>query len=149
MIGRAGAGVNSLEVTYDGSRKLSDLHHEHPSTPHGYRDAPSSHGARHRGRDALTAPSHPRADRSDAALQPVVHLLQRVRQDVDPVPLDQMLARIDRLADLGTLLVDLSGGEPLLHPDADLLIARIRQRGMIGGTPDERISAARPTGLDG
>ena len=51
----------------------------------------------------------------------------------DPVPLDRMLARIDRLADLGTLLVDLSGGEPLLHPGADELIARIRHRGMMAG----------------
>src|SRR5262245_23095730 len=51
----------------------------------------------------------------------------------DPVPLDRMLARVDRLADLGTLLVDLSGGEPLLHPGADELIARIRRRGMMAG----------------
>jgi MoaA/NifB/PqqE/SkfB family radical SAM enzyme len=51
----------------------------------------------------------------------------------EPVPLEQMLARIDRLADLGTSLVDLSGGEPLLHPDADRLIARIRERGMMAG----------------
>jgi MoaA/NifB/PqqE/SkfB family radical SAM enzyme len=51
----------------------------------------------------------------------------------EPVPLDQMLARIDRLADLGTSLVDLSGGEPLLHPDLDILIERIRQRGMMAG----------------
>ena len=73
----------------------------------------------------------------------------------DPVPLDRMLARIDRLADLGTLLVDLSGGEPLLHPDADLLIARIRQRGMMAGlltngyllSPD-RIRRLNRAGLD-
>jgi MoaA/NifB/PqqE/SkfB family radical SAM enzyme len=51
----------------------------------------------------------------------------------EPVPLDRMLARIDRLADLGTSLVDLSGGEPLLHPDLDILIKRIRQRGMMAG----------------
>ncbi|MGH7589320.1 MAG: radical SAM protein, partial [Gemmatimonadota bacterium] len=31
-----------------------------------------------------------------------------------PVPLDEMLRRIDRLADLGTTAVHLSGGEPLL-----------------------------------
>jgi organic radical activating enzyme len=48
-----------------------------------------------------------------------------------PVPLDEMLRRIDRLADLGTLSVDLSGGEPLLHPDLDAVIARIRARGML------------------
>ena len=50
-----------------------------------------------------------------------------------PVPVDDMLARIDRLADLGTAMVDLSGGEPLLHPDLDILINRIRQRGMMAG----------------
>ena len=50
-----------------------------------------------------------------------------------PVPTEEMLARIDRLADLGTSLVDLSGGEPLLHPDLDILITRIRRRGMMGG----------------
>ena len=50
-----------------------------------------------------------------------------------PVPTEEMLARIDRLSDLGTSLVDLSGGEPLLHPDLDILINRIRRRGMMGG----------------
>jgi MoaA/NifB/PqqE/SkfB family radical SAM enzyme len=44
-----------------------------------------------------------------------------------------MYRRLDRLADLGTTIVTISGGEPLLHPDLDLLIARIRSRGMIAG----------------
>jgi MoaA/NifB/PqqE/SkfB family radical SAM enzyme len=39
-----------------------------------------------------------------------------------PVPTNEMLARIDRLADLCKSMVDLSSGEPLLHPDLDLLI---------------------------
>jgi len=34
-----------------------------------------------------------------------------------PVPADEMLRRIDRLAALGTSIVSFSGGEPLLHPD--------------------------------
>ena len=42
-----------------------------------------------------------------------------------------MLARIDRLADLGTTIITLSGGEPTLHPDLDAIIARIRERGAI------------------
>jgi MoaA/NifB/PqqE/SkfB family radical SAM enzyme len=50
-----------------------------------------------------------------------------------PVPLDTMYARLDRLAALGTTIVTISGGEPLLHPDLDLLIARVRKRGMIAG----------------
>ena len=51
----------------------------------------------------------------------------------NPVPTGEMLARIDKLADLGTSVIAFSGGEPMLHPDLDLLIARIRQRGRIAG----------------
>ena len=50
-----------------------------------------------------------------------------------PVPIDVMLARIDKLADLGTTIVTISGGEPLLHPEIDDVIARIRHRGMLAG----------------
>src|SRR5438445_7180018 len=42
-----------------------------------------------------------------------------------PVPLDTMLRRIDYLADLGTTIITLSGGEPTLHPDLDTIIRRI------------------------
>lgn len=51
----------------------------------------------------------------------------------DPVPLHVMLARIDRLADLRTACVTISGGEPLMHPDLDAILARIRARDMIAG----------------
>src|SRR6184192_4456858 len=50
-----------------------------------------------------------------------------------PVPAGIMKKRIDKLADLGTSVVAFSGGEPMLHPDLDSLIARIRGRGMIAG----------------
>src|SRR6185503_17906186 len=50
-----------------------------------------------------------------------------------PVPTDEMLARIDKLADLQTSVIAFSGGEPMLHPDLDLLIGRIRSRGKIAG----------------
>ena len=50
-----------------------------------------------------------------------------------PVPVDSMYQRLDHLADLGTTIITISGGEPLLHPDLDLLIARVRRRGMIAG----------------
>jgi MoaA/NifB/PqqE/SkfB family radical SAM enzyme len=50
-----------------------------------------------------------------------------------PVPIDVMVPRLDRLADLGTTIITISGGEPLLHPDLDLIIAHIRRRGMIAG----------------
>jgi len=48
-----------------------------------------------------------------------------------PVPTETMLARIDKLAALGTAVVTLSGGEPLLHPDLDALIARARAHRMV------------------
>ena len=51
----------------------------------------------------------------------------------DPVPLDEMVRRIDKLADLGTAMTTVSGGEPLMHPDLDEIIAHIRKRGMIAG----------------
>ncbi|MGA2269926.1 MAG: radical SAM protein [Bryobacteraceae bacterium] len=50
-----------------------------------------------------------------------------------PVPLEVMYQRLDRLAALGTTIVTISGGEPLLHPDLDPIIARVRRRGMIAG----------------
>ena len=48
-----------------------------------------------------------------------------------PVPTSDLLRRIDRLAVLGTGIITLSGGEPLLHPDVDTIISHIRQRGLI------------------
>jgi len=51
-----------------------------------------------------------------------------------PVPLETMYRRVERLAALGTTIVTISGGEPLLYPDLDLLIARIRRSGIIAGT---------------
>ena len=51
----------------------------------------------------------------------------------NPVPADDMFRRIDRLGEMGTSIVTISGGEPLLHPDLDAIIARIRKNGMIAG----------------
>lgn len=48
-----------------------------------------------------------------------------------PVPTAEMLRRIDMLAALGTEIITFSGGEPLLHPDLDELIRRIRRHGRI------------------
>jgi MoaA/NifB/PqqE/SkfB family radical SAM enzyme len=50
-----------------------------------------------------------------------------------PVPTEEMLRRIDKLAALGTSVITISGGEPLLHPDLDEVIGRIRAHGMIAG----------------
>ena len=51
-----------------------------------------------------------------------------------PVPIDELLARVDALARLGTQIVTLTGGEPLTHPDHDVVIARIRSHGMVATT---------------
>jgi MoaA/NifB/PqqE/SkfB family radical SAM enzyme len=50
-----------------------------------------------------------------------------------PVPIETMRQRLDRLAGLGTSIVTVSGGEPLLHPDLDLIVSHVRRRGMIAG----------------
>jgi len=72
-----------------------------------------------------------------------------------PVPTGVMLDRVDRLAELGTSVITISGGEPLLHPDLDQIIRRIRGRGCIATlitngyllTPD-RIERLNRAGLD-
>lgn len=51
-----------------------------------------------------------------------------------PVPLADLLARVDALARLGTQIVTLTGGEPLTHPGHDEVIRRIREHGMIATT---------------
>jgi MoaA/NifB/PqqE/SkfB family radical SAM enzyme len=48
-----------------------------------------------------------------------------------PVPLSEMLVRIDHLGRLGTTIITISGGEPLLHPDLDEIIRRMRRNGII------------------
>jgi MoaA/NifB/PqqE/SkfB family radical SAM enzyme len=48
-----------------------------------------------------------------------------------PVPLSEMLARIDHLGRLGTTIITISGGEPLLHPDLDEIIRQMRRNGII------------------
>jgi MoaA/NifB/PqqE/SkfB family radical SAM enzyme len=50
-----------------------------------------------------------------------------------PVPTETMFHRVDKLAELGTSVITISGGEPLLHPDLDDIIGRIRLRGMVAG----------------
>ncbi len=73
----------------------------------------------------------------------------------DPVPVEEMLRRIDELGRLGTSVITISGGEPLLHPELDQIIARIRKTGAIAGMitngyllmPD-RIERLNRAGLD-
>jgi MoaA/NifB/PqqE/SkfB family radical SAM enzyme len=48
-----------------------------------------------------------------------------------PVPLEAMLRRLDKLAELGTSMITVSGGEPLMHPDLDAMLLHMRRRGMV------------------
>src|SRR3954465_3115659 len=48
-----------------------------------------------------------------------------------PVPTDVMVTRINKPADLGTSILTLSGGEPLLHPELDTIISAMRARGVL------------------
>ncbi len=72
-----------------------------------------------------------------------------------PVPTDEVLRRIDLLANLGTMIITISGGEPLLHPELERIARHIRRRGAIATiitngyllTP-ERIRALNRAGLD-
>ncbi|HXW62569.1 MAG TPA: radical SAM protein [Candidatus Acidoferrales bacterium] len=50
-----------------------------------------------------------------------------------PVPTQEMFRRIDRLGAMGTAIITISGGEPLLHPDLDAIIRRIRNNGIMAG----------------
>ena len=59
------------------------------------------------------------------------------------------------MADLGTSIITISGGEPLLHPELDEIIRRMRQRGMIAGMitngyllTADRIKRLNDAGLD-
>jgi MoaA/NifB/PqqE/SkfB family radical SAM enzyme len=72
-----------------------------------------------------------------------------------PVSIEVMYQRLDQLARLGTSIITISGGEPLLHPDLDLIIARTRKHGMIAGMitngyllTAERIERLNRAGLD-
>jgi len=72
-----------------------------------------------------------------------------------PVPLEEMDRRIDKLGQLGATLITISGGETLLHPNLDDIIRRIRKNGAIAGmitngyllTP-QRIQQLNEAGLD-
>ncbi len=48
-----------------------------------------------------------------------------------PVATAEMLRRVDHLAALGTTIITISGGEPLLHPELDRIIRRIHEHRII------------------
>jgi len=51
----------------------------------------------------------------------------------EPVPLEEMRRRLDKLADLRTSIITISGGEPMMHPQLNDIIRHTRRRGMIAG----------------
>ncbi len=72
-----------------------------------------------------------------------------------PVPLEKMYSRIDSLGRLGATLITISGGEPLMHPDIEKIITRIRENGAIAGMITNgfllnkaKIEALNAAGLD-
>ena len=72
-----------------------------------------------------------------------------------PVPLEAIKRRIDKLAELRTSIITISGGEPMMHPELDQIVQHIRLRGIIAGlisngyyfTP-ERIKRLNKAGLE-
>src|SRR4029077_762611 len=73
-----------------------------------------------------------------------------------PVAIEEMYRRIDKLGALGTAVVTISGGEPLMHPELDDVIRRIRANGMVAGLITngyllvaERIQRLNTAGLEG
>ena len=72
-----------------------------------------------------------------------------------PVPIEEMKKRLDILADMGTSIITISGGEPLMHPELEEVIRHIRRRGMIAGMitngfllSKERIQKLNEAGLE-
>ena len=73
----------------------------------------------------------------------------------EPVPLEVVQARLDRLASFGTSAITISGGEPMLHPQIYEIIGYIRSHGMIAGLISngyyltrERIQKLNEAGLE-
>lgn len=73
-----------------------------------------------------------------------------------PVAFADLQARIDQLAALGTLIITLTGGEPLTHPDHNAIVRHIRMRGMVVTTitngfllTREKIEGMNAAGLQG
>src|SRR6266852_2454733 len=72
-----------------------------------------------------------------------------------PVPLEEMKRRLDILADMGTSMITISGGEPLMHPELEDVIRHMRKRGIYAGMitngfllSKERIGTLNDAGLE-
>jgi MoaA/NifB/PqqE/SkfB family radical SAM enzyme len=69
--------------------------------------------------------------RPDAAVHLSCTYCNEYDKTSDPVAIDVMLERIDKLAEFGSSVITISGGEPMMHPQIFEIIARIRHHGMI------------------
>jgi MoaA/NifB/PqqE/SkfB family radical SAM enzyme len=72
-----------------------------------------------------------------------------------PVPLEEIKKRLDILAGMGTSIITISGGEPLMHPELEEVIRHIRHHGMIAGMitngfllSEKRIASLNDAGLE-
>jgi MoaA/NifB/PqqE/SkfB family radical SAM enzyme len=72
-----------------------------------------------------------------------------------PVPIEEMKRRLDYLAAMGTSIITISGGEPLMHPELEEVIRHVRKHGMIAGMitngfllSKERIASLNTAGLE-
>ena len=72
-----------------------------------------------------------------------------------PVPLAEMKKRLDILAGMGTSMITISGGEPLMHPELEEVIRHMRSRGIYAGMitngfllSKERIERLNDAGLE-
>src|SRR5258708_1204211 len=72
-----------------------------------------------------------------------------------PVPIDEMKRRLDYLAAMGTSIITIRGGKPLMHPELEEVIRHIRKHGMIAGMitngfllSKERIASLNAAGLE-
>jgi len=72
-----------------------------------------------------------------------------------PVPIEEMKRRLDYLAAMGTSIITISGGEPLMHPELEEVIRHVRKHGMIAGMitngfllSKERIASLNAAGLE-
>ncbi len=115
--------------------------------------APGERNARPAARRTMPLPRHPlraAARAAGAVLRPTSPLLAQLvvtrrcnlacgycneyDHSSAPVPTATLLARVDQLASLGTLVVTLTGGEPFLHPELHTIVARAASHGMIATT---------------
>jgi len=71
-----------------------------------------------------------------------------------PVPLEEMKDRLSILAGMGTSIITISGGEPLMHPELEEIVRETRKHKMIAGMitngfllSKERIKSLNEAGL--